>query len=113
MPTPPFPPSFQDPDVKTSWTRYFYLDPGRSLRAVTVTVVDSNDAPISGTDLILSEPVFAQTDAATNKWGVTFSVFGGTNKSDYLIRFRGWFDNRLDSEAPSLDSTVQMHVEHT
>lgn len=76
-----------DPNAGLSgpWTIPILLDEGIGIASGSVTVVDSNDQPILGTDLVVSNVSVGQI--AGQVWGVSFNLDGGS-VGFYILRFR-------------------------
>jgi hypothetical protein len=77
----------------------FTLDPGRSLAAAVVTVVDEFGAPISSPDLLITDVAFAAIDVVKNIWQVNFFRHNGSPQI-YRIQIRWTLDATTPSGVP-------------
>lgn len=89
------------------WSFRLRLDPGVSLTAASVTVVDAANAPIGGTDLIVGNVAFALLDE--DVWAVSFTLQGGT-AGFYNLRCRYTTNT---SPATGSDRTMRVRCEQT
>lgn len=97
-----------DPNAGISgpWTIPVLLDDAVTLSSGSVTVVDKDDNPIVGTDLIVSDVSIGQI--VDDVWGVSFYLDGGT-LGFYFLRFR--FTTSAP-QSPGDDCTMRVQVKN-